>query len=385
MRPLSTYLVLLAILHALIHSGFAQSELLEQLRVKVSETEMRVTNLRVDGTSQHDSWDATAKAWKYSGESEATAWYGGLPGSKARVDYHRDVSTTVGGPAPFYEESFTVAYNGRINQKLYKSEGPPDQQHEVGRGVLDSKRDDEIVTGGFASGWNYSIYGCLDNRGMRLSNVFDSKDFVVQAKEKSYSGVNCIQLTATARREPIERTWYLDPTRGYAILGCELAFVKTNRVVFSRITVQKLLEPSPGIYYPGKVLEEVTNPDGTPSSRSTYEASTVIVNDPTFAEDVFNIEWPKGTLVYDRINDKKFIVEGDTNTIMQSIDHQVEQVRSQIADQRTLVQAQTEQTATKTIPVARRAWPCPQKRLIVVVILLAVILAAGVAVSLRRK
>lgn len=383
MYRLNRFLILFAISIRLVHGVSAQSPLLENVRLGISDAEKKLMNLRVDGELRIDAWDASRNEWKDAGGSQVTAWYVGLPGSKARIDFHKNVGTQAGDPNSYYQQSYTIVYDGRINQTLYKTEGPPNEQRDLAQGELDSKRSDGIVTGGYASGWNYSLYGCMDRRGVRLSSVLNSKDFSAQVQEIVYQGVNCIQLTVVGRQDTslgrseynTEQTWYLDPARAYAILRYEKATIRPKHAVVVRFTVEKLEEPSPNIFYPVKVNGEAINFDGILMNRGIYTASKTIVNDPDFTEDIFSVKWKPGTQIYDKINDKHFVVDGDGVGVREEIKQQVERARSQIADQHPVSQNPVTDVPAR---VASRRW-------FIAGVLLLIVVAAGVTTAVVRR
>jgi hypothetical protein len=279
-------------------------ELLERLREQMPKSEAQVFNLRVDGESKTETWDAAAKQWKYSGEAMVTAYYEAGPKGKARVDFHVQIAPWTGGPAPFGQETFTVAYNGRTSQKLHKTVGPLGEARENLRGQIAADRDENILVGHWSSGWEYSIYGFWDYKGQRLSSIFDSSGLILSAEEVEREGMNCVRLQADGQGE--RHIWYLDPARGFAILSYE-RFGGPKRSILTRMTVQRLVEAGAGVYYPTEGTSEGFLPDGTLFNRSRYSASNVIANDPSFSETVFTFEWPRGTVVEDKIAGKVFI------------------------------------------------------------------------------
>jgi hypothetical protein len=64
-----------------------------------------------------------------------------------------------------------------------------------------------------------------------------------------------------------------------------------------RLTVEQFVQVAPGVDYPTKAFAEGFLPNGDPITRSQYEASMVLANDPHFSEDVFTINWPPGITI----------------------------------------------------------------------------------------
>ena len=76
------------------------------------------------------------------------------------------------------------------------------------------------------------------------------------------------------------------------------------------LTVQKLVEAGPGVYYPAKATWLTKYASGQPLHKRIYEASAVVANDPKFSDDIFTIKWPPGTTVYDDTSRTSFRVRG---------------------------------------------------------------------------
>jgi hypothetical protein len=344
-----------------------QSTLVEVLRKEIPESERLLLNVRVDGKSQSELWDASINSWKYSGEVVVSAWYTGAPGSRVRIDFHELITLWTGGAAPFFSEAFTMAYDGHLSRKLSKRGGPPGQQHDYLEGKVRRGRDALVELANWATGWAYSLYGFFDHEGKRLSSIFDLKDFILAATEAEYEGVKCIRLEAVGAKA--RHTWHLDPARGYAILGYERANPQPPHTVWTRLKVEQLVDAAPGIYYPTKGFAEGFLPDGTPVTRSRYEAFVVLANDPGFSEQVFTIEWPAGVTVYDETTDHTVTPSIEDHDPREPIDGQFDEVRSEVAKLSNEPEA----------PGKSRIWPVVAGISVVVVLLLAF------AVRLGRK
>jgi hypothetical protein len=287
-----------------VHSQ-QSDELLQQLLRGIEENEQKIANLRVDGTCVVEKWDPNSHKWNYNGEHVITGWFIGGAGGKARIDYHKEVSRWTDGPAPFSEDSYTVAYNGQDNRTLFTQRGFP--PHPTLLGQLDMERA-LALRNECATGWEYSLLGFLEyerQSGERPSAVLArAKPGLLTARMTIFKGTACIALQVLFQGKPV-RSWYFDPARGFSLLGAEDTDMR-GRVIQSW-SVEKLLEPAAGIFYPGKAEQIISNKSGEPMERAAYEATSVVVNDPKFSEDVFTIAWPTGTRVKDNIAHKEFI------------------------------------------------------------------------------
>ena len=137
-------------------------------------------------------------------------------------------------------------------------------------------------------------------------------------------------------------------------------------------TVDKLAEPLPGLYYPSVVHSHVQSSTGQPKERATYLATVVVMNDPKFSSDIFTIDWPPGTTVEDHIANRIFTVAGDGRNMAEKIERQVEQVRSNVTNQRTQVHGSASPSA--------RPW-----LIFAGIGVLAMLVVAGTVASRRRK
>jgi hypothetical protein len=151
----------------------------------------------------------------------------------------------------------------------------------------------------------------------------------LRVTESTLNNVRCIQLVEDGT---YATTWYFDPARNYAILGCELS--QTNGLVLARWIVDKLLEPVPGVYYPVKVSSYGSTQTGEPAWRATYEASKVVANDPNFSDDIFTIEWPEGTVVQDKVSGTRFTVGASAAETEKRIRDQVKKVKEAMSKRR---------------------------------------------------
>jgi len=313
-------------------SGKAQEQTdpLQILRAGIQENEKKLLNVQVVGRILTEHWNKDAQKWEYSGESSVTAWYVGIPGSKVRIDYSKEVSRWTGGPAPFSEDTYCAAYNGRISQVLFTKVGSPMRPVTALRGEIDGNRARGLDKE-FATGWPLSLYGIFENRGQRVSEML-SKAIQMGSKlrvtESTLNNVRCIQLVEHAG--VLTTTWYFDPARNYAILGSELS--QTNGLVLARWIVDKLLEPVPGVYYPVKVSSYGSTQTGEPAWRATYEASSVVANDPNFSDDIFTIKWPEGTVVQDKVSGTTFTVGASASETEKRIRDQVKEVKTALTN-----------------------------------------------------
>jgi len=188
------------------------SALIEQIK----GSEQKLLNLKVSGASQSEKWDPGTGQWAYNGESEFTAWYTGMPGSKAKVVFHKRVLPWTDGAQPFSSSRIEYAYNGRVGQMLrHEANG-----QKLLRGAIEAERPKSITLDGAATGWSLSLYGAVESERRRLSDLLSQwQDVGVAAERLTLNGSPCVRIALT--QENVRRCWYLDPERQFAFLRFE--------------------------------------------------------------------------------------------------------------------------------------------------------------------
>jgi hypothetical protein len=287
--------------------GQESDALLEKLKQGINSTEKKLVNLRVEGVCYAERLNEETRQWELALNDSVTAWYDGQPRGKRRIDHHKTVSPWRNGAAPFLEETFSVAYNGRITQTLWTKSGPPKNPSTLLHGDI-TKGMDWAFMGEFATGWQYSLYGAFEESG-DLSGVFRLRKDMLQVREVMFNGVACIKLQVVLTNGISVIACYFDPARAYALLGYERG--RGDGILVQKRFVESLLEPVPGIYYPSKARTERMSDDGTLREWEDYQASEVVVNDPNFSDELFTIKWPPKTRVRDLITTNSSVVSGD--------------------------------------------------------------------------
>jgi hypothetical protein len=278
--------------------------LLDKLKHGIEENEKKLLNVRVDGTCYAERLNETTRQWELALDDSVTAWYEGVPRGKRRIEHHKTVSSWKNGAAPFLEEAFNVAYNGRNTQTLWTRSGPLKNPSSRLHGDIVGGMDWAFM-GEFATGWRYSLYGAFEESG-RLSTVFRLRRNMLRAQEVKFNGVACIKFEVVLPNGVPVTVCYFDPARGYALLEYERG--RGDGVVVEKRLIDSLVEPAPEVYYPSKARTERMTDAGTVRERESYEASAVVANDPSFSDDLFTIKWPPKTRVRDLIATNTFVV-----------------------------------------------------------------------------
>jgi hypothetical protein len=299
----------------------------------IKQGEEKLHELRVEGKSLSLIWDPNTREWQYNGECEATAWFEGGPEGKMRVDIHKDIAPVIGGKFPFLMRSWTAAYNGRIGQVLITQQGAANEPDKIMNGSIGVERPRFFTYE--ATGWLMSLYGCRELPKMRLSEYVERhlelgrKQSSAECWTKSvrFGDADCIELVVRERLpngDQNQETWYLDPARSYAPV-----FFEESASRF-QATVDKLAEVAPKVFYPLKVTALTKDPSGQFKTKTTYEASSVVANDPNFRDDIFTIQWPVGTVVHDKISGITFTVGQSASDVDKAIADQVKRLKAAV-------------------------------------------------------
>ncbi len=141
-----------------------------------------------------------------------------------------------------------------------------------------------------------------------VSYTYDSFGSLIASTGTS---ANAYGFTGEQTRGHLSISWWLDPSRGFALLGHDNIRIREDgsERVSTRIRVTKLKEAAPGVWWPMEAYgESRLSKPGEPYSRTVYRASSVVANDPNFDEAIFTVPFPEGYLIDDQIAGKKYRV-----------------------------------------------------------------------------
>jgi len=251
--------------------------------------------------------------------TSCTAWFGGGPEGKGRIDVHKEVLRWREGAAPYIEKSYSVSFDGQYGRVAYHTTRHSDRTHHSKEGKLlpnapEQLRDNYLgsCTGAyftFCFFFNADEYRTFSKlfRASTTPAALEAKAFEVALEE--IQGTQCIKFGSGEQLWGHE-TWWLDPSRGLALLGYEHVSTRNGieRLIL-RIEVNKLKEVAPGVWWPMQVtsVRAPFEPNG-PYKRFVYRASNVVANDPNFDESIFTVPFPEGYLIDDKVAGKKYKV-----------------------------------------------------------------------------
>ena len=111
---------------------------LKDIASQMKRSEDRLLNLRLESEVQLQRRDPNSGAgWKDAPEGlKCTAWYNGLPGSKVRLDVHKEVTQWVNGASSFAERKYTAAFDGQYGRAIHLGDGSLGQMSNPLKGEL---------------------------------------------------------------------------------------------------------------------------------------------------------------------------------------------------------------------------------------------------------
>jgi hypothetical protein len=297
-----------------------------EVLTQIEAAENTLRNLRVEASDRSEMLNPNTGKWELQSENTLTAYYTGMPGSKCRADFSHAMSRWVNGPVPYVNEKTSYAYNGKVGMQLFIGHDDPTGKLEPRRGMLLASRPPMMVgMVGYASGWQFSLYGCFDEAGIRLSQALRTKTLFpapLSVREVSIASTKAVEL-ACGTSGRFSRRWLFDPSHGWAMIGYyeESAQGKVRQ----RISVSNLMDAGGGVFYPRDASLEIMDTDEKPVRRTTFQATAVTANDPKFDEDIFTIHWPRGTTVQDSVANVTFVAGETDKELDERISQQVAQ------------------------------------------------------------
>jgi hypothetical protein len=351
MNTCARFIILLAVtmMATAISTAQDHSVDLEALIDAIQHSERKLINLSVSGKSVTERYDSSSREWVYDGESEFTAWYTGMPGSKAKVEYHKRVLPWTGGSKPFSEKSEIYAYTGKVGQTLILSANG----QSFLRGIIRPDRPKTLSFDAAATGWNTSLYGAIDSEKRSLSALLRQwQKTGVSAEYATIDQTQCIRVSLTQGK--LTRSWYLDPSREYALRRVEVSLYD---VLYRRVSVQQITAVAAGVFYPSRVLIERFDlaagrddaGDPTATGRTRWELTDATANADNWSDDVFQIEWPAGCVINDRISGTVIHVSAPPRDLDRLITKQVADAKVALED----VPADADAQSTDVVDSAR--------------------------------
>ena len=297
------------------------TEKLKCIAKSIRTIEDSLENIRIDcnawvekGPSAAGPWERTPVFWSM------TAYYDKIESDRVRIDVHKSVTKWKNGAAPYFQESFSIGFDGEEGRIVKISASYNGKTFDRDTAFIYPKPPMRLkgldqVTGIEASLFFHYRY-MPEPLPKRFSANFeaaaDPNSFLVALakSDPNYSniepvdskvgfaqleGIECIKTVCTPG--PSVHQWWLDPNRGFALLRFEhlQKDEKGNERLVELIEVTKLKQFAENIWWPMEAYFVQRPRQGENSYRRiVYRASDVIVNDPNFDESVFTVPIPEG-------------------------------------------------------------------------------------------
>jgi hypothetical protein len=298
---------------------------LDALLAETSKTEKRITNMTIESEAveEHligDQWIAQPIT------VALLARFDGTPGGKARFDVSKQVVEWRDGAAPYWESSYSVAYNGKSFTRMNISSGRLGQTEPEQAAFIVAGRS-SLMAGHLhlASGARFHIshwhphigdgldVGCRSLTGYIKDYLAPCQpgDVTVQINREKRDGVAAIRLNLHTRFN-FQISWWLDPNRGHNLLAYrQTQFDKQGalREVHEENVVELAKVVDRGdetLWYPTEAYYYFPTDPGETRRRFHYKAKRVVLNDPAFDDAVFEIAIPPGYFVDDRVHKQQF-------------------------------------------------------------------------------
>lgn len=298
----------------------------KSLTLQLKAAESRLSNLMVESEAWVEEKSSTVslsdpcEPWRRTPvRTKTTAWFDGRPKARARVDVHLHVSEWEGGDAPYFEESYSLGFDGQYGRVAKHSMRHSGKTHAIKEGEVLSSVPGQLQMKYLDSctGRQFSsifFFGYEDLKFSKFAEAATSPT-VLEAKRfeftlEEFQNVACIKLSSGPQKWGHISYW-LDPTRGFALLGYDNMRMLDDgsQRVQSRIRVTKLKKVDPNIWWPMEAyVESDRHAPGEPYKRTVYRASNVVANDPNFDDTIFEVPFPHGYLINDKVKKSKYRV-----------------------------------------------------------------------------
>lgn len=329
----------------------------------IRKQEQAVRNIRYRSDYHAYGTNSPEKRLVLSEELSALSIYDGLPRGRYRIEVFHDVSRWTNGPAPFSENVYASAYNGRAATYLETGTGTPKMMAPVALGRIGGRIPRTTTLGLYQeTGWNASIFGFTStvpgDEHPRFSAYINPSQEHIKTKLSMAGGIRYVPtLRATWKRVAGKRylrvirggvfftdIFWLDPRKGFSITRYEShpwTAVKTGtgivmepaRWAICRCEVGGFFEPRSGVFFPRSARFRFYAPKAgkvTETARSSISFSRVKVNDPTITHQAYVIAFPLGAVVHDNVTGQVVHIGGTPQQQLKKIENAVSNARRRL-------------------------------------------------------
>jgi hypothetical protein len=293
----------------------------------INAAEKKLKNIKIDSEiwiERKKDLDDPCELWERTPiYVSSTSWFNGLPGSKARVDVHKEVLEWQEGLAPYVERSYTISFDGQYGQEINHSMKYDETTILDKTGRYMSGIPNKLIAGwvDVFTGNVFSLNYSINQRGYAFSQIMQKSsedpnfkrdndfEFVTEEKNSiSYLRIN----SGKPKIGKTFHTYLLDLSHNFALIESKRIAVNddgSNRLI-SSVETTKLEKYNDDIWWPkeGYFIRPSGNKE-KPYERVVYRASTIIINDPNFDNNIYSVHFPKGYRINDEVNHINYRVE----------------------------------------------------------------------------
>ena len=326
----------------------------------IRHQERLLRNIQVTALATSVLWSRKVQAMRAAGATNLMMTLENIPAGRFRVNVTKEVDRAVGGPSPYYVQSYEGAFDGRI-AKMFTSRsgalGHPLINPHAGMIWGKAPRELTMLRGGV--GWTATIFGvpleinppvgghhascpplshllatpwgkwstqCAIVRGQggkewyELSRYFPRGRFVLRLDPRK--GFSMVRLT--------QFYWHVDPKH----LPKRGTFPPLLKHPARVVVASRFLEPVPGVFYPQRIVETVYGlilPHPGPIAINTVKVLRVLVNQPAAKLGNYRIAFPLGTRVTDGSTGQVIHIGGTPQQQMKEINKAVTAAATQPA------------------------------------------------------
>lgn len=271
-------------------ASLERSEMIKE----VQQLEERVSFLKFHADKTWDSWDAENGKW-LEDESHLVmdAVLSSTPVGKVFIDVLDQKTRWEQGAAPYYQEAFTIAYNGQIESKITHRAGlwgktlaHKEREVRKERSIRIESLEVDLPT-------SMTVWRCLGNR--RLSDLLLDENADISISEETLEGIRTIRLDHREGSGWVTKYWF-DPARTYTVLRiqrCTTSEAKDPKVMTETNTTH-IEEIEPGLYFPTEVVGDLWPDNPNTKQKFVIKASGIDINPSEVNEDTFILDFAKG-------------------------------------------------------------------------------------------
>lgn len=310
---------------------------LKKLATEIAAIEKSLLNVKIES----EAWIETkaslsdpCEPWQRTPICAAsTAWFDGHPKGKVRVDVQKEVTVWIQGHAPYFKHAFSIGFDGQYGRVAYHTTGYPGKTYPLKEAKIlpDAPKNLRSTWVARFAGIHFSLHFFFADIAVidyTFSDIFRWASepncpaaFPFEFSREEFEGAECIKVALKGAKGPVT-IWWLDPSRGFALLGHKYITRLANDTArtASFMKVSKLKEVAPGLWWPmeasivsapmesGETYEHFVHGSSNVYERFVYRASNVVANDPNFDESIFTVPFPDGYLIDDQVTSRKYRV-----------------------------------------------------------------------------